>query len=267
MDVGKSFAAYTAHLLGYLLLVPFFVLVLHVALQRWRSATTTATGHMDVLTYHMVLLELLSLVGVIIYYSTSLTGKVHKWGTVLTAISCIGIGKSLFHLLACLDRYLAVVHPIRYVWTRQSAGIRFRNVFIGCAWLLCLPSFAMNYVQRRTYAVCLLVFALLFSSGTLCVLFVIHRAGPKRESRDKRRALRTVAAITASLALRFLGNMIPAILLATLQFSLSQQCFLITASLPLSLPSSLVMPLLFLQRAGKLPNCQHTSISEREESS
>lgn len=267
MNVGKSFAAYTAYLLSYLLLVPFFVLVLHVALQRWRSATTTATGHMDVLTYHMVLLELLSLVGASIYYTGSVTGKVHDWGTMVTAISSVGTGKAVFHLLACLDRYLAVVHPIRYVWTRQSAGIRLRNVFIGCAWLLCLPSCVMDYVHRRTYGFCLLFFAVLFSSGTLCVLFVIHRAGPKRQSRDKRRALCTVAAITVSLVLRFFGNMIPVILLATLDLRWSQQCFIITASLPISLPSSLVMPLLFLQRAGKLPNCQHTSKSEREESS
>ncbi|XP_075882711.1 uncharacterized protein LOC142888362 isoform X2 [Nelusetta ayraudi] len=115
MNVGQSFAAYNAYMLGFLLLVPFFVLVLHVALQRWRSATTTANGHMDVLTYHMVLLELLSLVGTMVYYFGSLTGKIHEWGTMIAAISSIGNGKALFHLLACLDRYLAVVHPISLV--------------------------------------------------------------------------------------------------------------------------------------------------------
>lgn len=266
MNAAKSFAAYIVYLVGFILLVPFFALVLLTALQRWRSAATAATGHMDVLTYHMVVLELLGLAGACAYCYGSVTGEVEQWGPIITMLTCVGTGKSFFHLLACLDRYVAVVHPIRYVWTRQSVGIRLRNVLIGCAWLLCLPSSVMEYVERRTYSLCLLFSAVVVSSSTLCVLFVIGRTGPKRESQDKWRALCAVAAITACLVLRLLCNLIPVIIMATLHLGWSQQCVVIVVPLPFSLPSSLVMPLLFLQRAGKLPNCQRASKSEREES-
>lgn len=268
MKDRESFATYTAYLVAVLLLTfPLLILVLHVALQRWRSTMTIATGHMDVLTYHMVLLELLGVAGACAYFCSLMTEKAQQWGFSIIVMTCTGIGKSVFHLLACLDRYLAVVHPIRYVWTRQSAGIRLRNVSIVCAWLLCLPVSTMKYIQRCIYSLFFLFFSVLFSSGTLYVLFVMSCAGPKGESRNKRRALHTVAAITTTLVLRFLGNLVPVILLATWHLSLSQQCLMAMMSLPFLLPASLVMPLLFLQRAGKLPNCQHTSISEREESS
>lgn len=261
MNVGKSFAAYTAYVLGYLLLVPFFVLVLHVALQRWRSATTTANGHMDVLTYHMVLLELLGLAAACFFHYTSTRGK-QQGDVTVRFVSFTGIGQSLFHLLACLDRYLAVAHPIRYMWMRQSAGIWLRNVSIGSAWLLCLPSCVVDLVNIYVYAFPILFSSVFVSSGTLCVLFVVSRLGPMRESRAKRRALHTVAAITATLTLRSLASLLPTILLDKLHLSLSQQCLLVVSCLPFSLPCSLVMPLLFLQRAGKLSNCQHTSRSE-----
>lgn len=257
----ESFAAYTAFLLGYLILpLPLFALVLHVAVQRWRLAMAAAAGHMDVLTYNMVLLELLGLAGACAYYYSSVTGNNNQWGTIL---AFIGVDQSLFHLLACLDRYLAVVHPIRYMWMRQSAGIRLRNVGIGCAWLLGIPACVMGY-KRRIYTFSVLFSSLLFSSGTLCTLYAISHSGPKRESRDKQRALHAVAAITATLVLRFLGNLVPFILQATLGLSHRQYCLIMTTSLPTSLPTSLVMPLLFLQHAGKLPNCQNTSNSEKE---
>lgn len=223
----------------------------------------TATGHMDILTYHMVLLELLGLAGAFVYYHGSITGTLHPLNMLLVFI---GVDQALFHLLACLDRYLAVVHPIRYMWMRQSAGIRLRNVAIGCAWLLGFPACVMGN-ERRIYTFFVLFISLLLSTGTLCTLFVISHLGPKRNSREKQRALHTVAAITATLVLRFLANFVPFILQVTLRLSRRQLCLVMAVSLPAYLPSSLVMPLLFLQRAKKQLNCEKTSNLEKEERS
>lgn len=149
--------------------------------------------------------------------------------------------------------------PVPGIHMRQSAGIWLRNVSIGCAWLLCLSSCVVDLAIIRYYPFPILFSSVFVSSGTLCVLFAVSRSGPMRESGAKRRALHTVAAITATLTLRFLTSLLPTILLVTLHLSLSQQCLLVMSSLTFSLPCSLVMPLLFLQRAGKLSNCQHTS--------
>lgn len=269
----ENFVALTVYLLSYILLLPLFLLVLHVGFQRRRQrrsvATATATSHSDVLTFHMVLLELLDIALTCLYYYGINTGKELQYFAVLTILSAIGTGQSLFHLLTCLDRYLAVVHPIRYVWLRQSAGIRLRNIGIGCAWLLCCPPIGL-YLLGNFYS-WLYIFVTLFSSvvlsfGTLCILCVVSRSGPsqasgakQRADQTKQRALHTVAAITTALVVRFLFTIVPTILTTTLDLSRRQRCLLMTSAAWFSLPSSLVLPLLFLHRAGKLPDCKHDS--------
>lgn len=243
-----------------LLLLPLFILVLVVALQRWRSATVCKTSaHMDVLTYHIVLLEILGVAVACVYCYTSLRKEQSQMNITVRFLCFIGIGQSLFHLLACLDRYLAVVHPIRYMWMRQSAGIRLRNATIGCSWILCLLSCAIHVDIIHFFYFSLLFSSAFFSSETLCILFVISHLGPMGKSRAKQRALRTVAAISTSLVLRFLPSVGASFLYEALHLNTSQQCLMTALSLLFCLPSSLVMPLLFLQRVGKLSNCQRTS--------
>lgn len=268
----ENFAAFTVYLLSYVLLLPLFLLVLHVGFQRWRRrrrsvTTVTATSHSDVLTFHMVLLELLGIAVTSLYYYAANTGKELQFAVVVTILPAIGTGQCLFHLLTCVDRYLAVVHPIRYVWLRQSAGIRLRNISVGCAWLLCCPSAGLSLLGNfysRVYIYATLFSSVVLSFGTLCILCVVSRSGPsqasgakQRADQTKQRALHTVAAITTVLVLRFLFGMVPTILSTTLDLSRRHTCLLMTASPVFSLPSSLVLPLLFLHRAGKLPDCKH----------
>lgn len=252
LEDTESFVIYTSYLLSIILLLPLFILVLIMVLRRWKSAIITTSVHMDILTYHMVLMEIVGVGGACFFYYKSAREEQNETEITTRFASFIGTGQSLFHLLACLDRYLAVAHPIRYMWMRQSAGNRLRNAVIGCSWLLCLIPCVIN-VDIIPF------FSVFFSSGTLCVLFVISHSEPSRKARAKQRALSTVAAISTSLFLRLLSSMVPPIFYETLNLSLSQQCLVIMVSLPFSLPSSLVMPLLFLQRVGKLSNCQHTS--------
>ncbi|KAJ4945170.1 hypothetical protein JOQ06_013706, partial [Pogonophryne albipinna] len=76
-------------------------------------------------------------------------------------------GESLFHVLTCLERYLAVVRPIIYLRLRNVQGVRIRNISIG-----------------------------------LSVLCVLIRPGPgngERVDQSKQSAFYTVTAITAAL--------------------------------------------------------------------
>lgn len=264
-----SYVAFTVYVLSYILLLPLFLLVLHVGFQSRRRRRSVATSHSDVLTFHMVLLELLGIVFTTLYYYAANTGKELQYVAVLMILPAIGTGQSLFHLLTCVDRYLAVVHPIRYVWLRQSAGIRLRNISIGCAWLLCCPPiglYLLGIVYSRVYILVTLFSSVVLSFGTLCILCVVSRSGPgqasgakQRADQTKQRALHTVAAITTALVVRFLFSMVPTTLSATLDLSGHHRCLLMTSAAWFSLPSSLVLPLLFLHRAGKLPDCKHDS--------
>lgn len=246
-------------MLSIILLLPLFILVLVVALQRWKSTTITTSVHMDVLTCHMVLLEIVGVAGACFFFYNSTREEQNKVNIDITVrfLSFIGIGQSLFHLLACLDRYLAVVYPIGYMWMRQSTGIRLRNGVIGFAWLLCLLPCVLNFNIIHFFAFALLFSSAFFSTGTLCVLFAVNHLGPMRKSRARQRALHTVAAISTCLVLRFLSGVVNPIFNEPSHLSMTH-CIMMMSSLPFSLPSNLVMPLLFLQRVGKLSNCQHT---------
>ncbi|KAE8279516.1 hypothetical protein D5F01_LYC23105 [Larimichthys crocea] len=117
---------FTAIFIVYILLLPLFILVLYIGYQRWRKqrsvATAPMTSHSDVFTFHMVVLELISTFGSSFYGYGTYTNqrKEMQYGLYLYLMS--SPGQTLFHLLTCVDRYLAVVHPVTYLRLRQAGG-------------------------------------------------------------------------------------------------------------------------------------------------
>ncbi|MEQ2202287.1 hypothetical protein XENOCAPTIV_009556 [Xenoophorus captivus] len=116
--------------------MPLFIYVLVVGYQRWRkegfSSTCTTWSHSDIFTYNVVVLDLLNILGTFFFVFGVLTEKpgVMKAGSITYGIFIPG--QTLFHLLTCMERYLAVVHPIFYLRSKVSAGIRIRNITVGC---------------------------------------------------------------------------------------------------------------------------------------
>lgn len=45
-------------------------------------------------------------------------------------------GEILFHILTCVERCLAVVHPVPYLRLKNKRGVRIQAVSTGCVWLL-----------------------------------------------------------------------------------------------------------------------------------
>ncbi|KAK2899526.1 hypothetical protein Q8A73_012655 [Channa argus] len=148
------------------LLLPLSLHVLFLGLQRWwHQRSFATTSHSDILTYHSAAMELICVLG--------------------TSI----------HILTCVERYLAIVHPVIYVGLRQSRGVRIRNVSIG-----------------------------------LSVLCVLIRPGPGNMGVNREQNYIDWCVVVAS------GNLV-------------------------TLPSSSVLPLLFLHRAGKLVCCHCNNIN------
>lgn len=81
----------------------------------------------------MVVVEILGVLGssafTLANFMTNGTAHVLRLMTVSFIIS----GQSLFHVLTCVDHYLAVVHPISYMHLKESFGIRIRNITTVCA--------------------------------------------------------------------------------------------------------------------------------------
>ncbi|TKS93097.1 hypothetical protein D9C73_026916 [Collichthys lucidus] len=128
-----------------LLLLPLYILVLYLGLQRWRQQRSgTTMSHFDAFTYHMVFMELISVLGSCLCCWGVHTNRrlVMMVAIYLSAIPMFG--QMLFHNLTCVERYLAVVHPVTYRSLKEARGIRMRNVIIGCVWLLCVVRSVMS---------------------------------------------------------------------------------------------------------------------------
>ncbi|KAG8005896.1 hypothetical protein GBF38_004938 [Nibea albiflora] len=195
-SLKKCIYTFTSLFIVYILLLPLFILVLYLGYQRWRRqhsvATATTTSHSDVFTFHMVVLELLGILGSSFYCYGIYTNQREEMSYGLHVYFIVSPGQTLFHLLTCVDRYLAVVHPVTYLRLRQAGGVRIRNVSIG-----------------------------------LSVLCVLIRPGPgevggnrRQVDQSKQRAFHTISVIMAVLLLRLFS-----ILLNAAMYTLAVWCY------------------------------------------
>uniref|UniRef100_A0A096LZ41 G-protein coupled receptors family 1 profile domain-containing protein n=1 Tax=Poecilia formosa TaxID=48698 RepID=A0A096LZ41_POEFO len=236
------------------LLSPLCASILYLGLQQLQQS------HSDCFTYHMVVMELIGVFGCIV----SFTGVCMKHLEILKAGLQVfwftWYGQISFHTLTCVQRYLAVVHPVTYRCLRKGRGIRIRNICIGCIWMLCFGGAGGvntgKYVYLDSSLMALSSVIVLFCSvSVLCVLVRPGPGGPGSERADqsKRKAFCTILVILGILMFRFCFGLV------WVFFDISgnaAECMLLTCGICINIPSSLVLPLLFLQRRGKLWCCK-----------
>ncbi|KAK2863360.1 hypothetical protein Q5P01_002893 [Channa striata] len=249
-------------------LFPLSLLVLCLGLQRWRQQRSfAATSHSDIFTYHSAAMELIYVLGVCIYICGLFFGlsEITKIGYYLYCI--VFPGQTSIHILTCVERYLAVIHPLIYVRLKQSGGVRIRNISIGCVWLLCFGWIGVTALHfpdiPYTQFFCLLALSFIAASfcniSVLCAL--IHpgpgKMGGNREQVDqsKQRAFYTITAILGVLLLGFVGYLVCLAVVHLHADNYLDHCLALVFGNMVTLPSSSVLPLLFLHRAGKLVCC------------
>ncbi|XP_034535234.1 somatostatin receptor type 5-like [Notolabrus celidotus] len=255
-----SSRANTYHLvalcIAYSLHLPLLVFVLYLGLKHRRGQKSS---HSDVFTYHSIAMQLTEFLGLVMLCCGRYTDNL----LVMYSGMLIGMvtlpGKALFHLLTCVERYLAVVHPIAYLGLRQAGRARIAYISIACVWLLslvCVPvTFHIEYLAINIVAFIYLGFYLIIISYcSVSVLCVLKRPGPGgvggNRDQSKQRAFYTIVVIMGVLMLRFGGNLIYNVIYVL--HGAGDQCVLLTFMFWLDMPSNLVLPLLFLHRAGKL---------------
>lgn len=104
---------------------------------------------------------------------------------------------------------------------------------------------------------------LLISFCCLSVLHALIRPGPEevggnkgRVDQSRQRAFHMIVAITGVLVLRFAGILIFFLIQNALPVDTKEHCVAVESAVRLSVPSRLVLLLLFLHRAGKLSCCR-----------
>ena len=255
-----------------LFLLPLYILILYMGFKRWRRQRSTSAertmSHFDFFTYNMMIPEIICVFGAV-FYTLGTYIKNELLFLLGVFFFCVILpGQTLFHVLTCVERYLAVVHPVTYMRLREADGIRIRNIITVCAWLLCfvwvgviklyLPKFP-TIPFFSFLGIC--IFVTFFCC--LAVLRGLTLPGPgeagnhkQRGDQSKQRAFYIISAITVTLLLRSVGLLLCFGLEHLVTVSLTELCELLDSGIWLTVPSSLILPLLFLYQAGKLPCCK-----------
>lgn len=256
---------YTVFLISSVLVMfPVCVLVLYLGLRQWWQrrflSAAAPTSHSDVFICHLVVIELVGVVGGTLCF-VDIQAEKGLFTVGLYLWNFPWYGEALFHILTCVEHYLAVVHPITYLSSKTERGIRIRNICIGCVWLLCfiltglIPTKQINIMASFLLA----IFSMLVVSFCcISVLYNLIRPGPgdkpgsgRRSDQSKMKAFYIVMLILGVVSLRFLCN----ISWMVFYFRSQTACQMVSYLVWFNLPCSLILPLLFLQRSGTLPFC------------
>ncbi|MEQ2197382.1 hypothetical protein XENOCAPTIV_028616 [Xenoophorus captivus] len=259
-----KFIFITFNITQVVVLFPLCIAILYLGFQQLQQSRSTSLAvkisHSDSFTYHMVIVELIGVLGCIVSLIGNCMENPDIVNTGVNIFWFIWYGQMSFHTLTCAERYLAVVHPITYLGLRNGKGVKIRNISIGCVWLLCFAGVGLLAAESYIYLdISLLISTTItiffFSISVLCVLI---RPGPgeqdkERSDQSKRRAFYVIVVILGILMLRVTASLAWAFLDVS---GHSAQCIMMIGCVWISLPSGLVLPLLYLQRAGKLVFCK-----------
>lgn len=252
------------NVINILFLLPLYTLVLYLLVQRWRQRPkgSAAMSHSDHFTCHLVLIELIGITGWIFLFCANHT-DISQFQVVATFLFSISLnGQEVFHLVTCLERYVAVVHPITYQSLRNAKGVRIRNVTIGVGWLFTFALYTFVFLKDVSSFRFISLTLVLMCMAVICfcsfsVLFVLIHPRPGKGNRDKvdkmrLRAFFTITAILGVLLIKFIGTLICNVLSSSAREEENKVCVIWLIVWWFCLPSSLLLPLLFLHRAGKL---------------
>lgn len=245
----------TYNIMTFILFIPLLVLVLYLGLQRWQQHSAEGTTNADIFTFHLAIMEFVGIFGSIVSCTGVFKCNLKLLVTGTWIFNLTWYGETYFHILTCMECYLAVVYPIRYQNLRREWGITARNVSIVCTWLLSFAGLAlMTFNEMFTImdiVVCILSFVIMFYCGISVVYTLGKKAREKSGNNDrgcptKLKAYHIFLNMIAVLSLRLSVGIIWS------SFNLSKKhiCHTIMFETWLSLPGRLVLPVHFLHRAG-----------------
>ncbi|XP_050948630.1 uracil nucleotide/cysteinyl leukotriene receptor-like [Labeo rohita] len=170
--------------------------------------------------------------------------------------------RPLFQCLMCVERYLAVVHPVTFL---KYKPLRYRVICCTVAWIINLGSCLVcmhNLVLKKSYAhvwFLTVQFTLIISIQLFCLVAVLRalkQSGPgervkEREEKNpiKRRALYLILITTVTMIILYFPFAITGL---SVLFTADSSPTVWFTGLTCFILAGFVQPLLYLQRAGKL---------------
>ncbi|XP_026052452.1 chemokine XC receptor 1-like [Carassius auratus] len=170
-------------------------------------------------------------------------------------------GRPLFQCLICVERYLAVVHPVTFL---KYKPLRYRVICCAAAWIIIIGScFWCLFTTVSNNIACIWIlsmqFLIFFSIQLFClvaVLIALKQSGPGERARErgeenhmKRRAFYLILVTTVSMAIIYGPYIIIGFLTIVINeflhplWLIAFICYIV---------AGLVNPVLYLHRTGKL---------------
>ncbi|KAJ0055671.1 hypothetical protein NL108_009620, partial [Boleophthalmus pectinirostris] len=173
-----------------LLLIPLFIFVLYIG-YRQKKQHQSPPSHSDVFTYNIIAMEIVATIGSVSFIIGVKTGVSSPMGNNLFPSGIIG--QMCFHCLTCVDRYLAVAHPITYLRLKERGGVKIRNIAVAGSWVISvgLKTVLHIFLQQGDGGILDLSLAFFFFAVVIfcsvSVLCVLIRPGPGEGGKDSRR--------------------------------------------------------------------------------
>nr|XP_055035555.1 C5a anaphylatoxin chemotactic receptor 1-like [Misgurnus anguillicaudatus] len=174
----------------------------------------------------------------------------------------VSTGRPLFQCLICVERYLAVVHPVTFL---KYKPLRYKAICCTFAWLLCFGSCLVSYFTLTSFNIVAhawffsIVFIVLLFIQLFCLVAVLRalkQSGPGERGREreeenhmKRRAFHIILITTISMVTIYVPMCISGFFIIMIHRYLSE--FWIPSLLSYVL-GGFLQPVLYLHRCGKL---------------
>lgn len=247
-----------------LLLLPILILAFCDELQQLQQQqrTTRSSIQSNLFTYLAMLFEFLGVFSWLACLCGILTDNQPLKIVWLYVFTFTMPGQNFCHVLNCLERYLAVRHPIIYRRLKEAKMIRIRYVVVGLIWLLCFCEIGLLSIYDETPIIIILCFLLvnlsLSSFCSISVLCALHRpelkrkvGGRERTDKCKLMAFHTVIVVLGGLLLRYFGHMLILLMILPVHIGMTEQCITAITGFWFAFPISLILPLVFVFRTWK----------------
>ncbi|KAJ0055651.1 hypothetical protein NL108_008814 [Boleophthalmus pectinirostris] len=225
------------------IVIPPCVYVLFLGFRQSRRAQNS-TGHSDYFTFHMISVQMMAALSVMMYL---LGFYVQNEELLIFGYYCNSITytmEMLIHCFTCIDRYLAVIHPVTYLKLKKTNGRRLRNLAITCAWVISLGHIGVIQIYYPEFPVVFFisflgVILVIICLCSLSVMLVLIRPGPsdvKRVDQSKRKAFNTISAIMGVLLFWLTGILTCVTLQNSPLLSDTKKCIVFISSQMFNIP-------------------------------
>jgi hypothetical protein len=242
-----------SHSINLLLSFPTNVYVLWLIMTRAGGTMTSEFFALN-LTMSEIIVSLFDVLSLVSFYLP----KVPLWCAAQFFSGFLIGARPLFQCCVCVERYLAVVHPVVYL---KYKPLRYRVGITGLVWLVvigfCLSTMFMGFFAPyfRLAMSAYIVILLVMSFCCLSVLWALKRPRPGDGEKEvtnnmKMRAFKIILINLIVLVMNYLPMLLVAALYGHLGSRLHQA---LIVSLTVAVVTGFMQPLLYLHRAGKLP--------------